>query len=492
MSQYVKVQRNNPCPCGNAKKYKYCCEGRLDWNEIFRSGIDFRRHLSIRGRNIYFVNLLSDALQLDTLPGTRELKDYKAAFTAQAVRKIHEAVMEAWPPDIDIYSVLEGASSEVSGLYIGDYGPEYILRGIVRHSIYANKILVVDPFIYPKSVRDEFNPILEPEQYRAQTLKNANFWFSLLPWIKAGIVEVIRTPADFDAKLHWESLRQQRKKFDDNPELNKAMEASFREWESRHSERHRKELLLWSYPDSYIREIFEKLGLGEEGFTAEEYIQHLHNEREQDPNFLQPIGPGGIAGQMHMFTTGSSYDIARLTASLTHSYLVTDLTVRWREIELDREGHSAENKVWAPFAKAVQRTPLKYLNEIRIEHALILRQEQRLESLRLFLRRVWKDACTGDPFDETNSILLAEELGEQIKKTEEEWKQIDRDLMTMIGTELKAGLFAAGPLIALGHAEFLAAAAAAAGALALGSAGVKRHSFPDKYPAAFFMKLQNK
>lgn len=45
------------------------------------------------------------------------------------------------------------------------------------------------------------SPILNPEQYRVQTLRNVNLWFTLAPWIEAGLVEVIRTPADFNPKL---------------------------------------------------------------------------------------------------------------------------------------------------------------------------------------------------------------------------------------------------------------------------------------------------
>lgn len=458
---------------------------------MFREGTDYRKHLSIRGRNQYFLNRISDALQLDAIPQGRELRDYKAAFTSKAVREIHEAVMEVWPPKMDIFTALQGTSADVSGLYIGDYDPEYISRGIVRHSIYANKILVVDPFIYPTSVRDEYNPILDPDQHRAQTLKNVNFWFSLVPWIKAGIVEVIRTPADFDRKLKWDSLQAQKKKFDETPELQKAAEISIEETSKRHLRTLGTEFFLLSAPDEYLKETFEKLSLGRDGLTVHDFIKHIHKKRERNPNFLEPVGPGDVSGQLHMYTTGSSYDIARLTASITRSYLVTDLHVRWREIELDRESQSAENKVWAPFAKAVQNASLKYLNELRLDHALTLRTEQRLESLRSFLRKVWKSACAGDSFDETNATHLAEELGEQIRIAEEEWKQIDRDIMKLVGGELTAGLLAAGPLIAAGHGAFLAAAAAAAGTFTLGSALTKRAGFCDKYPAAFFMKLKD-
>ncbi|MCA1852235.1 MAG: hypothetical protein LC647_07540, partial [Beggiatoa sp.] len=250
---------------------------------------------------------MAEVLRLDTSAG-QSIKDYKAAFTADAVRDIHELILEVWPPDLDIGAVLAADAVDVSGLYIGDYDLEYISRGIVRHSIYANKILVVDPFIYPRSVRDEFNPILGPEQHRKQTLKNVNFWFSLMPWIEAGIVEITRTPADFDPQLNWNSLECQRKKFEENSELKAAGEISVKEMKNRHVEKLAYRQFLLSAPDSYIERTFEKLGLEKDGYTAKDFLKYIQTERERDPDFLEPLGPGSSAGQLHMISSGASYD----------------------------------------------------------------------------------------------------------------------------------------------------------------------------------------
>jgi AraC-like DNA-binding protein len=170
--------------------------------------------------------------------------------------------------------------------------------------------------------------------------------------------------------------------------------------------------------------------------------------------------------------------------------LFTDIHVRWREIELDRESHSAENKVWAPFAKALQNTTLKYLNNLRLEHALRLRKEGRLESLRGFLSKVWKDASTENQFDSANAVLLAGELAERIREAEQEWKNIDTDLLKIVGAAAAADLLAAGPLVASGHAYFLAAAAVVSGTVPLVISAKQRGSFPDRFPAAFFMKIE--
>jgi hypothetical protein len=273
-------------------------------------------------------------------------RNTRPAFTSVAVRRIHEAALECWPPDLDLEETLRRTASDVSGLYIGDYGPQYISRGIVRHSIYSNKLLIVDRFLYPLSVRDEYNPILNPDQRRAQTLKNVNFWFSLLPWIDAGLVEIIRTPADFDRRLNWESLKHHREKFEKSKELQDAAEATVKEMMGRHAESEAYRHFILSAPDADLVDKLSELSLADSEVTLEDLLAYVRSQRERVPDFLEPLSRDGGGGQLHTMTTGSSYDIAKLTAGLTGSYLVTDLHVKRRGIELDREKH------------IVRRTPL--------------------------------------------------------------------------------------------------------------------------------------
>jgi SEC-C motif len=490
MSPQYKVGRNDRCPCLTGRKFKHCCLGKVDWETIIREKRDYRPYLSVRGRNFYFAESISDALQLNKLGDTRNLKNYKAAFTADAVRKINEAILDIWPPGIDIGEVLRREAGDVSGLYIGDYSTKYITSAILRHSIYANRILVIDPFVYPTAVRDEYNPIINPEQHRTQTLRTVNLWFALLPWIQAGIVSVIRPPSDFDHRLNWDLMTEQMKKFAESPELKSASNESVDEMDARHRKELSEKLLLLGAPDDYLKHKFEQLKLDKSGTTFEEFIAEIQDQRDRDPDFLEPMSAGG-EGQLLMMSTGTSYACAKLTASLTDSYLFTDISSKWKEMELDREAHSAENKVWAPFAKALQEAKLKYLNCLRPQHALQLRDEGRLESLRTFLRKVWKTASTDDQFDDANAILLTEELGDEVRKAEQEWKKIDRDLAKIVKAEAVTGLLAAGPMLAAGHALFLAAALGVAGVGTLASSTMKRRSFPDRFPAAFFMKIES-
>jgi hypothetical protein len=431
---------------------------------------------------------MSEILGFDSESVTN-LQAYKDQFSEKTVQLIHEAVLEAWPPDCDIDVILGRNRNDVSGLYIGDYGSEYIARGIVRHSIYANKILIVDPFIYAPSVRDKFNPILNPKKHRSQTLRNANFWFRLYPWINAGIVEIIRTPADFDANLNWTSLERQERKFETNEKLKAAADASAKELIERHGRRMQFQQMILGAPDAYLSQVFGDLRLEKEDISFDQFLSWINSERAKDPDVLGPASYGKEEGQLHIVSSGASYDVAQLTSTMTNSYLVTDLAVRWLEISMDREHHNSESKIWSPFAKSLQGAPLRYLNNLELDHALKLRSQGRLERMRAFLMRVWKTASIEALYDDANARLFAEELSEQVRMAEEEWKTIDHDLVKVFGGEVVAGLLAAGPLIASGSAAFLGAAAVAVGATTLAAASGRRRRFPDKFPAAFFMNI---
>ena len=115
----LKFGRNDPCPCGRLAKYKKCCWGKVNWEALAGGGAgDFRDYVATRYRNRYFLNRIEEVLGLSS-PQDMTLKAYKAAFTAEAVRSIHEAVMEIWPPHLDIGRALKGDPDDTSGLYVG-------------------------------------------------------------------------------------------------------------------------------------------------------------------------------------------------------------------------------------------------------------------------------------------------------------------------------------------------------------------------------------
>lgn len=482
----MKIGSNENCPCLSGKKYKKCCRGRVDWPTLgARPWYEVAPYLSARGKNIFFVQEILGALQLDTVKGPVPMERFKAAFTPAAVRQIFEAVQTLWPSGEDLQRVLRTEASATSGLYIGHYDTERILRGVTRHSLYADRILLVDPFPHPATIQERFNPLAHPEMHRSTTLRWVHLWLSLFPWINADIIHFVRTPGDFNSRLLFETVEIGRRRQAAHPELQDlGNDPDAREL----METIMKRELLYSVPDEEYRRFAREEHPDWPPEKVDEAIAYLRQERAEDPFYLKPL-PGAEKSEIVQFSTGASYEMAKVTAMDSGSYLLTDIPTRWREIELDRQEARVDDSDWEPFAKALQAAPFSYLNNITLDAALTLRQEGRLEDMRAFLRRVWREAARDAPYAVANASNLASELTQHVREAEAEWSKIDRELVKWFGTAV-AGAVASGPVIGHGAADWAPwATIAAGGVLSLYNSTRKRAEFKMRYPAGFFLKL---
>ena len=91
-------------------------------------------------------------------------------------------------------------------------------------------------------------------------------------------------------------------------------------------------------------------------------------------------------------------------------------------------------KKWSPFSKAFQSVNFNFLDNVPLNFALEMRNKKRLENMRGFLRKVWRNAKMGSEFSGENTANLAVELTEEIRKAEAEWDEISRDLMKWSAT----------------------------------------------------------
>ncbi|MGD0206269.1 MAG: SEC-C metal-binding domain-containing protein [Verrucomicrobiota bacterium] len=490
MSARFKVGRNAACPCGSGQKYKYCCDGKKDWSEIISLGRSEQvRHLTTRGKNLVFLGELAAALKFDSLePKSRA--DIKKAFTPSAVQQIYGTVADLWPDKQDLERTLAGEKNKTTGLYVGTYEPEVIFRGVTRHCIYSDTILLVDPFLHPLRLRPEYNPLVHPEEHRVSAIIAANIWFSLAPWIEAGIVKFIRVPGDFDANLMHESYETQDARLKKHPEIQQLLDKQADEYAKK--EKDFRWYYILSFPD-------EKLVADFKSFwpeaTKEEialFLKMIQQRRDDHPYYVEPhfLDGGKRASEFIARTTGANYEMAKHTALLTGSHLITDIPSRWKELELDRTESSIDAKNWSPFAKAFQELEFKFLQNVPLNAALKLRKENRLEDMRGFMRKVWKSCGLDAPFSEEKSANLSAELQERIRDAESEWRKIDSELIRWFG-----GLGAlATPFIAAGGATWIPAAVSTVvgGTAALAHSQHQRTTFERKYPAGFFLDLKKK
>lgn len=215
--------------------------------------------------------------------------DFKNRFTPKAVQAIHEFIVEVWPDIEDLKQCLSSEENNGSALYVGIYTPQLLFRGVTRHSLYNEQILLVDPFIYPLNVKDEYNPILHPEKHIANTIKSTMIWFTMLPWIEAGLVKFIRTPGDFDTKLLIDCIQKEREKYDSTPEIREESEKYIRESENAENSiaKEMKDYMMLSIPDDELRVSFKERGIVESDKDIESLITYVNYLRDEHPYFIE-------------------------------------------------------------------------------------------------------------------------------------------------------------------------------------------------------------
>jgi hypothetical protein len=488
----MKVERNGPCPCGSGQKFKKCCYGRVPWEDLFREGSpEVAEHLTIRGKNLAFLGVIGDALQLDNLDKEESWGAVKRACTPSAIRKIHEAIPGLWPTEDDLQRVLEAERDHVSGLYVGTYELGTIFRNLTRHSIYSDRLLLFDPFTDPRTMRPEYNPVEHPEIFRMTTLQWVRLWLALAPWIDAGLVQFVRRPDDINGGLLHEAMKAQKRKFDSNPEFARIIKDTMSLVEGERAEaQDMKELIAISKSDPEIVASYVAMNPKADQFEIDRFMAAIARRREEHPYYVHGATPRDTGqGELLMTSTGSNFYIAKLVAASAGAHLITDLPSRWKEVEIDREAEGAGLGSWTPFAKAFQAAPLKVLGNVPLSAALTLRKEERLDDMRRFLKRVWKASRANDEMSDANGEALKDELIERIREADHEWRKIDQELVKWFTVQSGAAV-AALPRVGTGGASWLAGGWMLGAVGAFGNAWYQRARFHRRYPAAFFLTLK--
>lgn len=478
----LKVGRNDPCPCGSTKKFKACCSGKVDWAEAERlPPRDASRLLTIRGKNLQFIGNLLKQLPPPLVENASDWTDFKARITPEFVEFAHRGVADLWPDEEDYRRALTAEKESTTALYTGSFEPDQLFRAINRLSLYCDQILLIDPFQRPGILRRDVDPVAHPELHRASTLRNLYIWIRLWPWMSAGIVSFIRPPYDFNPGLWDEAARIQEERVKRNPKLKDYYDRDVADHMARVSpmDGGYGENFALSLPDEKLRELLHSSG--REPFASdEEFFEFINHRRDTHPYFMRRLA--GQRGEVFIESSGASYEISKRICRLTDSHIATDMTSRWKELEVDREEAGIDLAGWSPLAKALSETKFRALEGVSLDSALQLRKENRLESMRNFLRKVWKSCRSPNEFSETNAAELAGELEHEVAVAKTEWAKIDAELLNWA-----AGSVA--PFLASTTVGFVPTAITAivGGAVGLAKAHIHRKNFHATHPAGFFL-----
>ena len=308
------------CGCGSGRFFETCCSSRPlalrpSWNEP-----------SIRERNMMLLNGIVNVLGLD------EGKDWvrvRRDLTDEQISKIYLLYEGLWPRETDLLSLLPKPDGRARSVYTGSIHPTTIIEFAVGTPLYFGEVLIEHPFLHAGTVKKEFSPVDNPGNYRQEFLKTVMFFFTVMPLVEAGLINLIPDPCNFDLHLRDQMFKMAESRsaglqIDANkePSLKELMKQDFRR-------------ALMSLPQDALRSQLLKASPELRDGGLEEVLKHIEELKEDDPlTVLQqnslPIGEKG--GQMSMMKLAPNFEMAMYVAQATGSYIVTDSSFRWQEI----------------------------------------------------------------------------------------------------------------------------------------------------------------
>lgn len=418
--------------------------------------------------------------------------EVKRNLSADQVRQIYKVVANLWPLGTNMEGLLPKNNNKLVGIYTGDINPTDIVKNILRFGLYADELMIIDPFHVhsPHYWRGNSNPIETPERYKADTLKLVYFIYVLEPWIKTGLVKLVPEPGVFDLNMYFGFADLAAKRMKETA-IEKDLDQYAQEMMSSQHEEMRR--IFVSQSNEAIEQIIRKTYPNFTTKQVKETLQYFIDYRTTDPVALeQPLVSGTVSG----FRGGANLETILYICNLTGSFPFTGLPWKWKEILAQQKDLNEDAKTWTPLTKAFQDLDFNFLNSVDHRFAVEMRQDGRLENFRTFLRKIWNSTNKGLAGSSTDSTIrdYKDELIVEYHKAQAEWDKITRDLALWGGSSTIISAASAASAILTGNMSLSipAIALSAYGLLKVVTSRMEKKEFRKKFPMAVFVDLKNK
>ena len=393
-----KMKPNEPCTCGSGKKYKKCCR---DKPKEERPSSTER---SIRERNLQFYDILVHILGFNK---TADWVKIRRDLTDQKIADIHKAVAALWPSETDLMSLLPRPDMKISrALYSGMLDPEVAYKNVTAFSLYADEILILNPFSNPNIIRKEFNPIDNPNQYRQVTLKNIIFFMSFIPLIASGHINLIPDPLNFNSALRKQIMdeaekRRNQVKLDDKsiePMKKVAMEDYKR--------------FMFSLPNDSLKNIIKRENPEISNEDLGKTLEYIEKKNEQDPLApLYPPIPGKGSGQMLISHLSPNLELGMFLAQATGSFILTHHPHRWSEIcSSVNYFYGDYQSPWERIAGHITNLEIDFIHFLEHKDFLSALNDGELRYMKVALRNIWNAVQAEQPDNPSHVDNLIKEI----------------------------------------------------------------------------------
>jgi hypothetical protein len=469
----VTVGRNDPCPCGENKKYKHCClpleQSRPQRRTLIRSAS------TLRAKNLALIDAVYGIFDLQ-----RPWAKVKSSISNAQIREFYEFVAALWPPSTKLLEMFPASDSNLRALYLGEYEPELMVQNVLRFSLYTDQIVLINPFENPNIMAEEYNPIAHPGDWTLDTLRMIFHLMMMGPWVEKGYVIFVPNPGDFDTGLREKTWSLAEERLKDIHHTQEEVDDSFMKEKMRRT--------FLTAPRDYVERTIRKIHPQISDEKIREVADYWEDEREKDP-FLTGETIDKMSSQIITTRTGANLEMGMYICQAMGAFPYTNMKFRWNEILGARKQFDPTMEVWSPLTNAFQQLKFKFLDKVDPKFAYSIRQDGRLEGFRAFLRKIWQ-AVDGQP-DPSKVPSLArdftDELTQSYNEANAEWGKIDLDLLKWATPTVAAGI-AAG----LFSLTMPAAGIAVAGLGELIQARMKRANFRRTVSMSVFIDLDHK
>lgn len=470
-----KIGRNDPCPCQSGKKHKHC-HGKFPGHEYV--AIDLT---SLNSSERW--SLLAEEIQsIVGLPKNYGGQELKAAFRKEHVTPINEAYDQLIGQFSTRLAVPQARTTHLGALYLGDIQERRIRKNILRMSLYADEIYVVDPFISPiVSLGKAGSPYSDPDKFVLTTYQATYFLLRMRHWIGSGIVTVLPNPLfqlnsyrDYVySKLDEVSAREEHR-----VQARSDLSREFKDLNF-HADR------FAGIRDERLEETIRALYGEGSSKGVSSLASYIRKQREIRYDLPHPDLFKNSNSQIMLHRSGLDAISAALVCSETNAFPFSEHQAQLSLVNSLFEKENAVSNQWQPIAQAFQRLEMSFLNDVSSDFAIGLRKDGRLQSFRLMLRRLWREIGAEETASPSAVLGFADQIAEEYEKARVEWDAIKLDAVKMgLGS---AGVFAAGAFT-LNLPTFITAGGALLGAYELWK---KSRAFRVRNPASVLIDLKS-
>ena len=305
------------CPCGSGQSFGNCCR---DKPAHLRMSCTEK---STRERNLMFWEALVKLFEL----GRKDWDSVRREMTDDKIAQMYSLYEALWPLETDLLSLLPKPDGKMRSVYTGSLHPKLIVEFALGAPLYFGEIIVQNPCIISRTLREDKRPTEHPRQYRSEALKTLMTFFQVMPLVEAGLITLIPDPCDFDFHLRDQMIamaqaRSRSIKFgpSDDPRLEAVIQEDMRR-------------AMLHMPKDALAERMLKMGGDDDPIPMNTLVDLIEQMKVDDQLATLQEDPLTNGGQFEIMKMAPNFEMAMYLAQATGAQILTDSPFRWKELQ---------------------------------------------------------------------------------------------------------------------------------------------------------------